>query len=446
MRDADALLAIAEDVVGAARRAGADAAEAYVSESRRLIIACRGQFAAPRESHGVGVAVRVAVGQRVGGAGGSGLDQINRLVDEALLAARNSPVQSKFGGFAEPRDVLRPPTPVDGVLSDPDPRRMEDLAHVAVEAMRTPHTTFQDFTIATQFTRFAVCNSNGVAAWDQRGREVASMETRVSRGGEDRTARDTAQTPGPITDQVDVEAMARRLGERVVGALGAQPLDGPVDAVVFGPGPAGQMAKLFAQGLSGSLVEARQSVLAGRQGEPVASPAVTLLDAPNGDTQMARVDHEGTPIEDLVLVEDGRLRTYLHDWTSGSAAGGQANGRGVRASEWMGGVGIQPIHLGMRPGRATLEDLFDGGGRAVYVTDPLAGMFTANATTGDFSVVTPYALLVEGGEVVRTLPHTTLGGNVHEVMQAVVDVGRDLFPTASGSFPALRATGVSCAT
>ncbi len=446
MRDADELLSISQRVVAEALARGADAAEAYVSESRRLIIACRGEFAAPRESHGIGVAVRVAVGKHVGGAGGSGLDQVASLVDAALLGARNSPASSRFSGFAEPLEAPLPPTPVDPTLRDPDPMRLEDLAHLAVDAMQTPYTTYRDFTIGTLFSRFAVSNSQGVSTWDQRGQEVVSMETRVTRGSEDRTARDTAHTPGPVTAQVDVAAMAEQVGERARSALGAQPLEGRVDTVIFAPGPAGQVAKLFAEGLVGSLVQSRQSVFANRLGEEVAAPVVTLRDAPNERTQMARVDHEGTPVQNVNLVEKGQLAGFLHDWTSGAGAGSSANGRGVRPSDWMGGVGIQPMHLSLRPGNASHKDLLSSDSRAVYVTDPLAGMFTANASTGDFSVVTPYAFLVEGGEVVRALPHTTIGGNAHQVLAAVEAVGRDAFPTASGSFPAIRAKGVSCAT
>lgn len=443
MRPPEDLVGIAEDAVRRARALGADAAEAFVKEFRATTISCVGPFVSPKESHGVGIGVRVAAGRRLGTAGGSGLDDLDSLLRSALSSARAMPEASAFQRFAAPAASLAAPSALHPKLVEGDPDRLADVAKTAMDALLGhPATSFASFTVASSHSRFAVANSEGLAAWDHSVSEWAHFEARVSRGPTHITAIDSAAGQRPIDEATDLRALATAGVERAAAAFDSAPLERPVDTVLLHPAPAAQLLGLLSHAVSAALVRARHSRFTDKMGQPVASPLLTLRD----DTRGRRIDHEGVPPQPVTLVENGVLRDLLYDSAAAHAEGRLSNGHGIRPSGWLGGVGIRPHRLVVAPGDASLADLVASAERAVVVTDPLDGVFTSNETTGDFSLVAPYAFLVEGGKVRRALPPTTIAGNVHAVVQGLRAVGSEAREVGSGSFPALLAGGFSCAT
>lgn len=444
MKDGEEILGLAEDAVKRARALGADGAEVFVNRYRSTMVGCVGRFALPKESHGLGVGVRVAIGRKVGVAGTSGLARLDAVLAEALAHAKRFPEHDRFRRFAPPTRAPVAATRVHPSLDDIDPSRLEDAAEATMAGLVADRrTAFASVSVTASNALFAVANSEGVAAWDRHGAERLHIEARVSDGREDITASDTAASRVPIADTLDVARFGAEAVERAGRCFGARALDGRVDEVVLAPPAAGQLVNLFEHALSAARVQARQSPLAGKVGEVVASPALTLRDLARGKM---RVDHEGVPTEDVVNVREGRLETLLYDSASAIAEDRASNGHGLRPSGWSGGVGIKAVNLRVEPGPDSFDALVEGADRAVVVTDPFHGSFTSNDVTGDFSLVAPYAFLVERGRVARPLPATSVAGNVHALLQDLRGVGRDLREFATGSFPALRAGGVACAT
>lgn len=447
LRAADDLLTLVDDAVRKALAAGADHAEAYVREGRTTTLACKGGRMAPTESHAVGLGIRVMVDGRLGQAGTAGLHRTPAVVEEAVRLACEAPRDAHHTGFADPRPVPRPPGEVADEIRAPDPDRLASMAQAAMDAMASPETTFSAFAVTSGTSMFAVANDAGVATWDRSGRESARFENRVSSATRSVTGWDTATALGPLERSVDLEEMGRLLTERARMGLHAEPLGRDVDQVLFDVAPTAQVFGPFLQSLFGGRVVGGRTPLADKVDEQVISPAVTLHDAPvEARGQRLRVDHEGVPTEDKPLIEDGVLRRFLFDTITARRAGAEPTGNGVRGRGWSGGVGAASIHPLMGAGRGSVEDMVAECDRAVLVHDALTGMFTANSNTGDFSVTTPYAFLIEDGEVRHALPHATVAGNVHRVLEQVVRVGKDLREVSAGTFAPILAGGASCAT
>lgn len=201
--------------------------------------------------------------------------------------------------------------------------------------------------------------------------------------------------------------------------------------------PAGEMPVLLAAGTGGVLIHESLGhafeadfVRAGRSpfslssGSVVAGPNVTVVDdaTMSGQRGALNVDDEGERGQKNVLVENGRLRSLVHDKRSALAEGLQPTGNGRRES-----FAHQPMPRMTCTfiGNGTLapEDLIESTERAV-----LAETFTGGAVDlggGDFRFRVKHGWLIENGR--RTVPvrDFELIGNGAEMLRGIRRVAND---------------------
>ncbi len=105
--------------------------------------------------------------------------------------------------------------------------------------------------------------------------------------------------------------------------------------VVLGPGwPGILLHEAIGHGLEGDFNRKGTSAFAGRIGERVAAPGVTVVDDGAIDERRGSltIDDEGTPTERTVLIEDGILKGYMQDRLNARLMGVAATGNGRRES------------------------------------------------------------------------------------------------------------------
>src|SRR5690606_6609442 len=105
--------------------------------------------------------------------------------------------------------------------------------------------------------------------------------------------------------------------------------------VVLGPGwPGVLLHEAVGHGLEGDFNRKRSSVFAGRIGERVAAPGVTVVD--DGTIERRRgslnIDDEGNPTQRNVLIADGILKGYLQDTPNARLMKTRSTGSGRRES------------------------------------------------------------------------------------------------------------------
>jgi TldD protein len=139
-------------------------------------------------------------------------------------------------------------------------------------------------------------------------------------------------------DDADVAAGKARLERaaadvRELSALQPATLPNtPID-VVLDPGRAGAFFhELVGHPLEADIVAARSSYLAGRSGELVAPPWLTVADGsgPAGEGLVVAVDDEGIRVRTVLLIDAGRVAGVLCDRLSGEALSLASNGHGRR--------------------------------------------------------------------------------------------------------------------
>src|SRR4029077_13244887 len=120
----------------------------------------------------------------------------------------------------------------------------------------------------------------------------------------------------------------------------------------------------------GDFIEKGLSVYAGKLGEKVASEIVTVFDDGTMPQKRGtnRVDDEGTPVTNVLLIEKGVLRGFLHDRKSAKALGMAPTGNGRRES-------FRPLPIPrmrntcIAPGTTPPDEILRGVRDGIYVAD-----------------------------------------------------------------------------
>ena len=231
---------------------------------------------------------------------------------------------------------------------------------------------------------------------------------------------------GRLLAEGAAEAFAPRAAAEALRNLEAEPAPAGAMTVVLGPGwPGVLLHEAVGHGLEGDAVRKGTSVFAGRLGERVASPGVTVVDhgAIADRRGSLRVDDEGTPTGCTVLIEDGVLRGYLYDRHNARLCGAAPTGNGRRES-YAHPVLPRMTNTYMQAGPHEPEEILASVDRGLYAVGFSGGQ--VDITSGKFVFSMSEAYLIERGRATRPLKGATLIGDGADALRRVRMVGNDL--------------------
>jgi TldD protein len=228
-----------------------------------------------------------------------------------------------------------------------------------------------------------------------------------------------------FTDAVLAEYAERAVSQALVNLeAGAAPAG--TMTVVLAPGwPGVLLHEAIGHGLEGDFNRKGSSAFAGRLGERVAAPGVTVVDDGTlpGRRGSLTVDDEGNPTQCTVLIEDGVLRGYLQDSLNARLMKMPLTGNARRESF---------AHLVM-PRMTNTYMLAGRHDPAEIVASVKQGLFAKNfgggqvdITSGKFVFSAAEAYLIENGRITRPVKGATLIGNGPDALTRVAMVGSDL--------------------
>lgn len=224
---------------------------------------------------------------------------------------------------------------------------------------------------------------------------------------------------------LDPFRIGREAARRALAKLGGSRAATRRADVVFDPEVMANLLETFAAALSADNVLKGKSFLAGRTGEEVASPAVSLVDDGRfpGGNRTFPFDGEGVPTRRTPLIEGGRLRGYLHSAYTAARMGAELTGSGSRSS-FMAPPRIEPTTLYLVPSAAGREEILASVREGLLVTE-LMGLHTVDPITGEFSLGAVGHHLA-GGEVGASVTGIGLAGTLEDLLKQVATVGSDL--------------------
>lgn len=276
-----------------------------------------------------------------------------------------------------------------------------------------------------------IANSEGVLASDRQARTRFSVSCVATGDGGLQTGYESlARTLGfELFDEFDVEELADRAARRAVAKLAARPAPSGELPVVLAGGSGGILFhEACGHGLEADHIVKDASVYAGKVGQQVASPLVTLVDDGTVGTEWGTfaVDDEGRPAQRNVLIEDGILTDYLWDHLRARKEGRASSGNGRRQS-YQHLPMVRMTNTFLLAGTDDADEIVAQTAHGVYVAQLGGGQ--VNTTTGDFVFGTTEAYLIEDGVITEPLRDANLIGNGPEVLQRVDAVATDFAMT-----------------
>lgn len=434
-----------DDLVGRARRAGADSADAIglastsIAHERRL-----GKVETVERAESADIGLRVLVGRRqaIVSATDTTEASLAGLVERAMAMVRIVP-EDQFCGLAEPGQLATPSLPDDlADPAEPSPERLEDLATRAEAAGREVAGITNSKGAEAGWSRVAVdlVASNGFSGGYVATRHSLSASL-VAGSGTDMQS-DYAFSSAVFAEDLRApEEIGREAGERAVRWL--SPGRGRTAAlpVVFDPRVSSGLLGSLAGAVNGASVARGASFLAKRMDERILPAGVDVIDDPLRPRGLASrpFDAEGLAGARRALVEDGVLRSWLLDLRSARQLGLAPTGHASRGVS--GPPSPRASNLYMTPGTASPDALIADIREGFYVVSTM-GM-GVNGVTGDYSQGASGFWIVDGA-LAHPVFEVTVAGNLKDMLLAMT-AADDLVFRYRVNAPTLRIEGMTVA-
>jgi TldD protein len=376
-----------------------------------------------------GAGIRVVVGETTGFAHTADLSPSGL---EAAARAAAAAARSGGGGVRVAELPSTPRRRERAVAIDPstiDKEKKVELLRRADEMARARSGSITQVSAGygDSRRRILVANSEGTLAGDEVVRTMFSVSCVASGDTGMQTGRESiGHTVGfELFDRYDVDQLAERAAERALTKLSARPAPSGQLPVVIGSGGGGVLFhEACGHGLEADLVAKGASVFAGRQGEQVASPLVTLVDDGTmaGEWGCFGIDDEGNPAQRNVLIEDGVLTDYMWDVLRARREGRPGSGNGRRQS-YQHLPMVRMTNTYLLAGASDPDEIIASTPHGVYIAHLGGGQ--VNTATGDFVFGMSEAYLIEDGRITEPLREGNLIGNGPEVLRRIDAVGND---------------------
>jgi PmbA protein len=420
----------AMELANEAVKRGASAAEVIIRNRTEFSVGVRlGEVEKLKQSTDRGLGLRALIDGRQASVSGSDFSREATLglIDEAIELAKAT----------SPDDSMELPEPSEFANTIPD----LDLYDEEIERL----TTEEKIEMAVRAERAAKNASASIINFDGGGLDSSSgtmiLVNSLGFAGEYRATSLSLATVPVATDGAKMqrdywydvrrklsamdspEEIGARAAERTLRKLQGRPVPTQNTPVVFEPNMAREIVGDIFSAVSGESIFRKASFLVGRLGEKVASDALTVIDDATIRSGLGSrpFDGEGLPTRRTVVINNGRLESYLLNTYTGRKLGMASTGNAGRGL--VGAPTVDSGNMYIEPGKHTQAEIIKSVSRGLYVTELIG--FGVNTVTGDYSR-SASGIWIEDGELTFPVQGVTIAGNLKEMLNSIEMIGNDL--------------------
>lgn len=424
--------AFVEQLLLRAKESGLDTAEVFCSEKEEFTVMARnGDISDYQVSSSMGLGLRGTYKGKMGMSSTQAMDEaaIQQLIEgvkESAELCESAEQDEIFPGEASYPSVEASESDLDSVTAEDKLAAVMRLSEATASQDKRVDQVMYAFMSTTKQT-LLLRNSFGLnltstdQAWSAMTSAIATRENGTKANG-------AYMDCGRKFSAFDAEKIAKETADRTVKQLDAAPVPAGTYRVIFFNEPLCEMLATFCGMFSAENAQQGLSLLAGKEGETVASPAVTLMDDPllKDGFASCSFDAEGSASRTKAVIENGVLKTLLHNRKTARKQGVETTGNAARS--YASGMTVAPTNLFFKPGEASLEALMANMGDGIVITDVSGLHAGANVISGDFSLISG-GYMVKGGKRGRSVEQITVAGNFYKLLENIKAVGNDLiFP------------------
>ena len=443
----DHLASLTEALLAAARRAGADGADAIAVSGTSLSIDIRkGALEQAERSEGTEIGLRVLMGHRQACVSASDTSPatLAALAERAVAMAREAP-EDPFAGLADPADLATHRDAVWLDLSDPSPEptaaALESDARM-LEAAAMSLAGIVQVEASSGYSRRAVhlAATNGFqGGYSRTSRSLSAVAFTGSGTAMERDWAGESRTHAQ--DLPDAASIGRLAAERTLQRPGAvQPKTGTFP-VLYDERVAASLIGHLLSAINGTSIARGSSWARDLLGRPVLPLGLSLIEDPHRPriASSRPFDGEGLPTARRAIVEDGVLTGWVLDLATARKLGLRSTANASR------GTGAPPspstTNIDLTPGTASRDDLIAEMGTGLLVTSMIGSTITP--TTGDYSRGAS-GFWVENGRISHPVHECTIAGNLRDMLTRVI-AANDARPHLSMRVPSLLVGGMTLA-
>jgi TldD protein len=218
--------------------------------------------------------------------------------------------------------------------------------------------------------------------------------------------------------------VGEKAGTRAVQLLDAKLVKGGRMRVVLDPQLAGVFAhEAVGHASEGDLIHEGSSVLAGRTGEVIGSPLVTIVDDPTlHEFGFEPLDAEGSAVFRTEIIRQGVLSAFLHNRETLLSVG---HGVGGHSRAMAGDLPlVRMSNTFIESGDATYEEVLAACHDGVLLKGSRGGQ--VDTGRGVFQFNAEYGYLIKDGEQGPMVRDVSLSGEILQTLHAISLVGDDL--------------------
>lgn len=440
--------ATALQLIEAAKRAGAESADAVSISGRDLSVSVReGALEEAESAESADYGLRVMIGQRQACVSGSDPDRnaIEECAARAVAMARAAPEDPWCGlpdsGLLADLSAL-PDLDMDDPAGAPAPEALKELALRAEAAAAAVEGVSQVSDAGAGWGRNIVtyAATNGFCGqWARSGASFSATAVAGEGLGMERDYDYASRTH--LADLPSPEETGRRAGMRAVERLKPRRAKTGAYPVYFDERISASLIGHLLGAINGASVARGASWLKDRMGEAVLPAGFTISDDPLIPRAPASrpFDGEGLALSARELVADGVLRGWTLDSATARRLGLPAPGGARR------GVGGPPVpgfsNIRLSQGDTSPADLIRDMGEGLIVTSLIGS--SISATTGAYSRGAS-GFWVENGEIAYPVNELTIAGSLPDFLMRLL-AANDADLSRSLAAPGLLAEGLTVA-
>jgi len=417
------LASLTEMMLAAARKAGAEAADALAVEGTSVSIDVRsGKLEHAERSEGTDIGLRVIIGKRQACVSSSDVrpETINQMAERAVAMARLAPEDPTTGladasALASERGVSR--LELCDPTADPDPAMLQDDAARAEAAALAVKGVSQVQSASAAFGRRSVwlAASNGFSAgYERSDRSISCVAiTGAGTGMERDYDFDSRIFQADLRTPEDIGTSA---AERAIARSGPRKPKTGAYPVLFDERIANSLIGHVLQAINGTMIGRGSSWLRGAMGEQILPKGLSIIEDPHRPrTSASRLfDAEGLPTARRAIVEDGILKTWTLDLATARKLGLESTANAAR------GTTAPPspaaTNIALTQGSKSREQLIAEMGTGLLITSMIGS--TINPNTGDYSRGAS-GFWVENGEIAYPVNECTVAGNLRDMLMRI---------------------------